>query len=208
MTGGVTLAYVTGGRVTSRFHLSVVQTLMAHQGLIVGHLGVEGPYIAQNRNHVVRDFLPTTAEWLWFVDDDIVLTTNTLPALLEHADGKPILGACYFGNEGNAMWAEARGGDPYAPFGHVEPKGLYRLSAVGMGCTLIHRSVLEAMQSEVEPDPWFGHDLVPDGQQGYRTAGEDTTFCQRAARFGFHPWGLGFVVGHLKTDLRGWDHHG
>lgn len=210
---GVCLAYVTAGRVTSQFHLSVLRTVEAQRGLIVGHVGIEGGYIARNRNLAVREFLAGRAEWLWFIDDDIVFPPETLPALLDVADDpfRPILGACYFGQSGKnwlPLWTEDRDGDPYAPVEHVEPGRMYRLSATGMGCTLIHRGVITAVGDAFseDPDPWFGHDIVEDGG-GRRRAGEDTTFCRRAASVGFQTWGLAFVVGHHKTATFGWEAH-
>lgn len=214
---GVALGYVTGGRVTSKFHLCVVAAMEAHRDLIGSHLAVEGAYIFRNRNNVVREFLTTSMEWLWFVDDDIIFPSEVLTVLLGQADPdtRPIVGACYFGpapaqDNWLPMWTEQRDGDRYAMVEHVESDRLYQLTAIGMGCTLIHRRVLEAMDKlrgePHEPEPWFGHDIIPAGA-GYRRAGEDITFCRRAAALGFTIHGYGYAVGHIKTDVHGWECH-
>lgn len=206
---GVLLAYITGERVTSQFHLSVCRSLQAHPELIEGHLGVEGVGIALNRNLVVHNFMATGIDWLWSVDDDVMCTPEVLSHLLAVAQDpfKGIICAAYFGRNGYPMWTQERDGDEYANVEKVEPGALYRLSACGMGCTLIHRSVFERIAAAPvdprDPDPWYGYDLVPRPDGSYRRAGEDTTFCRRAAALGIETWGLGHVVGHIKPVILG-----
>lgn len=201
----VCLAYVTGERVTSSFHLSVIAVMQEHGDLLCGHIGVQGTGVALNRNLVVTQFLESNGEWLWFVDDDIVFPPTVLPRLLDFATDphRPILAALYFGHNGLPMWCEVNGEEPYANVeSFITEDEVYPLSAVGMGCTLIHRSVLEAMAKEATvPDPWFGYDLVPTGNGEWRRAGEDTSFCRRAQLLGFATHGVGVLVGHLKTTM-------
>ena len=66
-----------------------------------------------------------------------------------------------------------------------------------MGCTLIHREVLEALQAEWQDKDawvWFGHDLVKGKDGKLERAGEDVTMCVRARALGYKTWGL--------TDVR------
>ena len=82
------------------------------------------------------------------------------------------------------------------------------MASVGMGFTLIHRRVLEALQ-KAKPKhrwAWFGHDEVVDENGFIDCMGEDPTFCMRAKALGFKIQGhSGIAVGHKKTTLLTWE---
>ena len=71
----------------------------------------------------------------------------------------------------------------------LEPRpedALAPLDFTGLGCVVIHRSVLERM-----PAPWFD------------TKAEDKFFYQRAIGLGFTPWvDRSVVCGHLVRDVQ------
>lgn len=184
--------------------------------IIGGQIHVRGLYIPDSRNQVCQRFLDAKyppevqqwlgpkPQWLLFLDTDIIFKPEDVYALIDAADPieKPIVGGLYFGfMEGSPtpVWRKIyheRGLDNEwgtmntVTIGVIEP-----IDAVGMGFTLIHRSVLEGMP-EIEGDNWrwFGHDCW----KGKRL-GEDLTFCARAKQHGFVTWGDSrVVVGHIK----------
>lgn len=100
-----------------------------------------------NREKAVKGFLEGDSDWLWFIDDDTVPPPDALTRLLAHA--MPFVAGIYYNIR-----------PPYNPIAYIrQPSGLYQtymgfakgtftqVDSVGMGCTLIHRSVFEDIMS-------------------------------------------------------------
>lgn len=174
-------------------------------------------YIPDARCQVVKQFLESdSSEWLWFLDYDISFDNEVLPKLLSfaHRQIRPIVAGVYlakFGGAWRPCWcpldAPALSDLEVAEGG---PDKLWPLMACGMGCCLIHRSVLEKMGEMYadDPWPWFGHDIVikgdieKDGQEIHERSGEDVTFGLRAAKaLDMSPaiWGVPVPVTHTKS---------
>lgn len=177
-------------------------------------------YIPQGRMDVVKSFLETDAAWLWFLDYDLVfppISLDTMLKVIETAEPDiKILGALYFNrfDDGNLwpIWTQPANGLEFTNIPSVQLGELRKVSGIGMGCTLIHRDVFEAMAVKYAPDPWyaFGHDLIQDPRDGsFMRAGEDTTFCRRAAELGFDIYGTASVIcEHIKTTRFTWNNVG
>lgn len=206
----VCIGYVHAGVVHEKFMRSVLAALAKDKGEHLGAIISASPAnIAESRCDVVQMFLDDHAEdWLWFIDTDIVFDPGTHLRLLEAADPveRPIVSAVYYAewtDDGTVapVWAVWRD-DELKPVSSVpEDMELVRLAGVGMGCCLIHRTVLERMRAESkDPWPWFGHDAI-NTAKGVKRLGEDFTFCLRALRAGFPIYGINHTVGHRKTVL-------
>jgi hypothetical protein len=182
-------------------------------------------YIPSARCAVVRDFLAgfddevsgrtVKSDWLLFLDHDMIFSANLAERLYReaHPVERPIVAAfypTYMPDHGNIRvmptWMREWEGKPMR---HVQevPEGdeLIELHGCGMGATLIHRSVLEAVGEEHFHDewPWFGHDLVTlDPEIGPVRCGEDVTFCLRARALGFKIWGAPHIrCKHKKSNI-------
>lgn len=148
-------------------------------------------YLALSRNKLCKRALEHGCEWIFFVDDDNGLRPDTLLRLLAH--DKPIVSGLYLNRN-----------QPFHPiaFSHRTEDGLYvpidllalpgegllQVQAVGAGCLLIRREVLEAIG-----DNWFQHGRVDDWD-----ASEDIIFCEQARAAGFEVFvDLGMPVGHM-----------
>lgn len=205
--GSVFWAWIHGEEVKSAFMASVIAMFNSAVMPLIGSffdLG-SGPLLSLARNLCAEAFLESRQEWLWFVDSDTVFPPATLPRMLAMADPEraPIVSAAV---------AVVRGKPPYGQHGlpdlgwaafNEEPDGtlgmistqvqldpLHRVDAVGTGCLLIHRSVLEA----IGPGPFN------EESSGKFVAGEDVAFCRRAAALGFPIHVAGHVrVGHAKV---------
>src|SRR5215813_11564779 len=213
----VVVGYCHGQKVDATLTPTLLDLMGSPVGkrLVGGVIHLGGLYIDDNRDLIAAKFLAETdAEWLWMLDTDIIFPPEVLEMMLEsaHPQLRPILSALYVGRmDGQTLtpiWCEI---DPdtheYHSVKKLDPSGPQELNAVGMGCCLIHRSVLEAMR-EVHSQPWywFGRDLYlvehEDGTEEWKRLGEDQTFCKRAWALGFPTHGdCRIQVGHTKPHV-------
>jgi hypothetical protein len=213
---GVILTWIHGGNLRGEFVDSVFN-FMAYDILgpqrVKGRICASGPYIVDNRNTIAKSFLEQNAgDWLWSLDIDVQFGTDVLDRMMEVADAEtaPIVGALYFaGATGDPeyrwwpVWRQTQGEVEYGVMPQIRIGDTYEnLASVGMGCTLIHRSVLEAMRDaaadEDKPIAWYGHDYYTINGL-HMHLGEDLTFCKRARNLGFSITGLAYPLGHVKT---------
>lgn len=170
-----------------------------------GYSMVGTGYIASGRDTLCQKFLESSdAEWLLMVDWDITFSPESVYALVDAADPleRPIIAGCYvtfFGDDAvlRPCWMTEQLGQEFVPANSLDVGKVIECSSVGMGFTLIHRSVLEALEKIHADDPWhwFGHDIINESR-----VGEDITFCNRARKAGFSCWGHGGVLlGHTKS---------
>lgn len=208
MPDKISIGYVDTGKVDTAWFRCVLAALNHDRGKHLGNvLGVSPANIAESRCDVVRRFLDSDDDWLWFLDTDIVFPVDTHERLLEVADKdeRPIVTAAYFadwtGNGGiSPVWALPRD-EEMKPIAEMPDRAI-RLASCGTGCILIHRTVFEKILAHdkfgKDPWPWFSHEIVQT-TDGLRRLGEDYTFCIRAAECGFEIVGIPLVVGHRKT---------
>lgn len=219
----VVVAYCHPGEIHASFHESLLDLLvydMAFHRRIVnggGRLAQQASAnLAGPRNDVVRRFLADSdADWLWFVDVDMVFLPDTLEKLLEFADPEkaPIVGGLCFSVDRGVMYPTLYGlvGDESNPqvirFHEWPPDSMFQVAATGTGCLLMHRTALERIRDFPNPSsgltgfnrayPWFqetAHDNRP--------VGEDITFCWRAGVANIPVYvNTGVHIGHVKEHL-------
>lgn len=172
-------------------------------------------------NKAVLDFLASDSEWLFSVHNDVVLAPGTLMRLLSWE--KPLISALVFMRQSPVLphiWRayEGEGSDghyihriqdtrnwfyehkEWIRFGPycIDPRpddALAEIDFTSTSCTLIHRSVLEAMRPSVN-DIWFRWD------DDYNGGGEDRNFFECAKKAGFPAFvDRSAVVGHLVGDI-------
>lgn len=101
-----------------------------------------------NRVMIARGFLSGKADWLWFVDDDTVPPEDALFKLLK-AQREIISGVYYLGTYPyNAIVYNRREDGLYQAFQNIPYGAVFQVDSIGMGCTLIHRSVFEKIVDE------------------------------------------------------------
>lgn len=211
----VVVAYCHPGNIHASFHESLLDLLvhdMAFHRRIVsggGRMAYQASAnLAGPRNEVVRQFLARSdADWLWFVDTDMVFKPDTVERLLEFADPDkaPIVGGLCFSVDQGRLFPTMYGlvGDPTNPevirFHEWPPDSMFQVAATGTGCLLIHRTVLKRMLDERfnAAFPWFQETHHAD-----RPVGEDVTFCWRAnlLEIPVHV-NTGVHIGHVKEHL-------
>lgn len=208
----VVMAFCHPGMVHTVWFHSVIKAFThdaMNRGVIQRYLQMQSAYIPDARNKLCALFLETDAEWLWFVDYDVVFEPWHVYMLLDAADPieRPIIAGCYFSKYvGNdvvlPVWFEHRDGEDLCPVMDVTAGEIRPLTVAGMGFTMIHRSVIETLKVVHADDPWhwFGHDLI-----GKDRVGEDITFSHRARQAGFTIWGhSGVLLDHQKQHMENW----
>jgi hypothetical protein len=219
----VMVAYCHSDRLDSDFHHSLLRLKdfdalgpkrLMHRGWIAA---VQTTNLADGRNKLVRAFLDEPGiDWLWFIDTDQVFDHDILERMIVSADPerRPVLSALIQARrEQDAPLSPACViFDDHTPPRTVRPQTIppvrhWPVAAVGTGCVLIHRRVLEAVWAAHEkrtPFPCF--EFAPwkrvddDGTEHLDIMGEDYTFCFRAAALGFPAYvDTEIEAGHNKT---------
>ncbi len=135
--------------------------------------------ITTARNYLVKKFLKTDCDWLYFWDSDVVIRDTTfLDKLTRTADSlkADIVGCAYrikhdrelyaFGNYKDGKLINFKVGDLQDPM---------LVDTLATGAMMISRKVLETL-----PAPWFSFIELPD-----ETIPEDHNFCNIARAAGF-----------------------
>ena len=154
----------------------------------------------EGRNRVAAEFLKTDAEWLLWLDTDMVFTPVDFDNILRRGGmGNPIVTGLYY-----------RASDPPTPCamrykdGHarvlttVAPNKAISVDTAGFGFMLTHREVLEKMAPQYNPThPWFDNGQIgPNGQ----ALADDSSFCFRAKELGYDIiLDTSIRLGHIKA---------
>jgi GT2 family glycosyltransferase len=150
--------------------------------------------ISNNRNKIVQRFLAKDYDYLLMIDSDIVPP----PSVINMADfQKDIIAATAFIYQGVIMpvaWNRMPDG-MYKPIDISEYDGIVEVDAIGTGCVMLSRKVLEDVKAP------FLNEYDPDG---IKLFGLDIAFCQKAKEKGYKVFtSIDYVCSHYKTvDLK------
>ena len=158
-----------------------------------------GYLVADARNIAVEALIRDKFEWLFFIDHDVILPPNTFIKLNEYMlDGTiPIFGGLYFIRSfpSEPLLYRGLGTGHYRNWKFGDKVWV---DGMGMGCTMIHRSILEAVWKEsaeykigetparrVFETP--GNQVYDAEKNAWTTTGgtEDLTFYHRLKTGGF-----------------------
>jgi len=128
---------------------------------------------SENRNWIATQAVNSGCDYLFFVDDDMIVPPNTLDELL--MCGKDIVGCVY-------KTKYETQADVCEYFDDERPQGLFKVKAIGTGCLLIKTDVFRKL-----PQPWFKY-LWNDN--GSIKKSHDWIFCEDARNAGIDVWAL------------------
>jgi hypothetical protein len=170
------------------------------QRILRGGYSIQGATsvgVVEGRNEVVREFLTSPAEWLFFVDSDMGFEPTALDDLMAVADAteRPIVGGLCFGfgpiadnlGLGNSLikrpfptifdLSETEDDIGFRPRWGYVPGVVQQCAATGAAMLLMHRSVFDQMTAKFGEGCWFDRMKHPKAKKLW---GEDTSFCMRA----------------------------
>lgn len=159
-----------------------------------------GSLIYDSRNNLAKAALNCNADYVLWLDSDMVFQKDVLSRLLEHAEnGLDIVSGLYFRRAAPfspVLFKELmQDGKPTQAkdFNDYPRDSLFEVAGCGFGCVLMNTDVL--LEMALEFGQWFN---PTDG------FGEDLSFCNRAKTLGYKIWcdsriKLGHV-GHLIVD--------
>jgi SAM-dependent methyltransferase len=170
----------------------------------VGFMTVDRLPIVEARNIIARQALAEKYDYLLFMDDDNPIPRDTLVKFVE--DDKDMVCAPILhrnpdenGNRSLCVFYQYLQGDIrlYKPIERFPDGYLHKIAACGMGCTMIKREVLEAVDKKYPGRPFQAGNLISynegdriiDAAKGLkRTMSEDLEFSERAGDAGFEIW--------------------
>lgn len=192
----ISIAWIDPGQVDGAFMTSIIEVMRARTERVDGIIRIEGGLLSRQRNEVVKTFLDhTTAEWLFMIDSDEQLSVQAFDKLVAaaHAAARPVVGGLYFGTWPSPgmmpkpvphIYVHAADGVSVAPVTDYPENQIIEVDALGTGCIIIHRSVLEQIREHADPhegDAWcWFRDLPLNGLW----LGEDLYFCRRIRSLG------------------------
>jgi hypothetical protein len=194
----VAVCYPSSDMVHADFTLALAGLCLTAHPLPVTVINAKSSIVAEARNNGVEEARDSGAEYLLFLDSDMVFPLTLLHRLLLHR--KDIVGAIY-----------TRRQPPYSLLGKTlasqpnpDASGLVEMARLPTGCMLIRMTVFDALSK-----PYFYFGINPD--QG-TLLGEDYAFCDAARAAGFHIWAdlnLSQDIGHIGQHVcRITDTHG
>lgn len=153
---------------------------------------IVGDDTAQARNALVRSALAEDADYILWIDADMIFPPDALLRLLKH--NRDIIGADYrrrvppFGKIGLSIYPDDPKGLPMfkGEKGATQKTGLVERAILGLGLLLVRAEVYRAL-----PTPWFARIYRPeqataDNPDGFST--EDSYFCQVARMNDYRIW--------------------
>lgn len=139
-----------------------LEALEKHGGRVQWHVG---GHIPTNRTSAVREM---EGEWLFFLDDDVLVREDTLTRLL--ANEVPVVSAAVVNRHAiSFLAAQTAAGVNVRP---ALGRGLHRVGFVSTSALLVRREVFEQV------NPVFRYDVGELDATG-ATQGEDVWFCRQ-----------------------------
>ena len=184
------------GMVNGAFAFSMIHLVQNRPQRFDSFVRVKGSgLLSKQRNRIVAQFLEMTdSDWLLMIDSDEQLGIREFDALIDTAHDKerPVVSGLVFAGFGvadapypkpvPAIFNDVDG--RFEPIYNYKKRSVFEVDAVGTGCLLIHRSVLQRMRDEADPNQGQNWCWFWDGPINGDWIGEDLLFSRRLRAMG------------------------
>ncbi len=138
-------------------------------------VSTRGYNTSENRNWIAAQALRKACDYLFFIDDDMILPENALETLLDRK--KDIIGGVYM--------TKYERQEPVVEYLHdhsaTKPtRSIFEVAAIGTGAMLINCDVFKKL-----PQPWFKYEWHDNGMV---KRSHDWIFCEDARNAGYRVW--------------------
>ena len=162
---------------------------------------ITSTFLCTARNNIAEAFLKNTdADYLLFLDQDMLIPMNLIELLKEHNKG--IVSALYYGkNETPQLptFMVKKDGE-YKRVEKFPKNSLIKVDAIGLGACLIKREVMEKISETLGDEPFFKFSYP----SRLKEIGEDIYFCELAKKAGYEIYvDTRFAVGHVGAVTTG-----
>lgn len=186
----IAVAYPSGDMVHADFTLALSSLCLANAHHQIRVVNAKSSIVAMARNNAVEAAQGIKADWLLFLDSDMVFPADTLDRLLKH--DKDIIGAIYAKRQPPHELL----GEPLFTPPMCDENGLVPMKLMPTGCLLIRMNVFARLQK-----PYFRFGVDEPTQS---LIGEDYMFSMQAREAGFALWADLFLtrdIGHIGQTV-------
>lgn len=142
------------------------------QGYNYTTLIVDSTIVSQARNVLIESFLKTDADYLLFLDSDMIVSASQIHAMI--LTDKEVISALAFSRGKNCIPSfRVMQNNEHFPVKNYPENALIEVSSVGMACCLIKRKVIEDLIAKKKDGILFDIKLKSVGM----ALGEDIFFC-------------------------------
>jgi hypothetical protein len=219
-THKVTIGSCDNGSVNGAYAYTMIQLAQARGDRLGPFVRVKGSgMISKQRNRMVAQFLDSTkSDWLLMIDSDEQLSIPNFDKLIDSAHDKerPVVAALVFAsfNDPKSVYPKPvpvifqDSPKGFLPLNNYDEDAVFEIDACGTGCVLIHRSVLEKMREQADPNQGKNWCWFWDGPINGEWIGEDLLFSRRIRNLGFpiHA-NTGVILPHQKDYWLTDKHH-
>lgn len=216
----VSIGSCDNGTVNGGYAYQMIQLAMSRSDRLGPFVRIKGSgLLSRQRNRMVRQFLDETkSDWLLMIDSDELLTVSNFDRLctVAHDKLRPVVSGLVFAAFGGPFDPHPMpvptiyqdGPEGFIPLNLYPKDTVFQIDAVGTGCLMVHRSVLEAIRAAADenqgPDwAWFW-----DGPIKGNWIGEDMLFSRRIRSLGFPIFvDTGVILPHQKNIWLTEQHH-
>lgn len=146
-------------------------------------LWMSGAPFDHGRNICVERCLENGFQWLFFLDDDVILPPDSLIKLVNR--NLDIVSGLYYRRKGPIAPVMLKDTPPNPQFIVDAQLGqLVEADLVGAGCLLIRRKVLETLKEPLKKR-WFDWRCDREDLEPFGRCSEDFAFCREARKAGF-----------------------
>ncbi len=149
---------------------------------------VIGNYIPAQRELIMDDAINGNFDYLFFVDDDIILPENALASMIAVAEADPqtaVVGGLYYSRDSARPIAVADWNSEDTTNAHIpafSSTSTDKVDGIGFGCALLRVAVARHIGA-----PYFpAHVYIETAARRVRQCDEDYLYCERVRKAGFN----------------------